>query len=165
MGTIEMLSEQKIKELVELYITEKGHFLVDVKVSPFNKINVFVDNNNGIAVSDCAELSRFIESNLNRDEEDFELEVSSPGLDQPFKVLNQYRKYIGRKVDVVTKEGQKITGQLIAANEQGIELQEQLKKKVKGNLPADRHGKQLIINNQFITFEKIKETKIVISFN
>src|SRR4051812_24117253 len=103
-----MVSEQKIKELVQLSIVEKGHFLVEVKVSSFNKINVVIDNNKGISVSDCADLSRFIESNLNRDEEDFELEVSSPGLDQPFKVLNQYQKYIGKNVATVTREGQKI---------------------------------------------------------
>lgn len=150
-----MISEQRIKELVQQHIAGKGHFLVDVTVTPFNKINVFIDNNKGISVNDCAELSRFIESNLNRDEEDFELEVSSPGLDQPFKVLNQYKKYVGRKVDVVTKEGQKVTGELVSASDKGIEL-------------LQFPGKRTTNNEQQATnipFEKIKETKVVISFN
>lgn len=151
-----MISEQKIKDLVQQHITEKGHFLVEAKVSSFNKINVLIDNNKGISVNDCVELSRFIESKLNRDEEDFELEVSSPGLDQPFKVLNQYQKYLGKRVETVTKEGQKLTGELVSVTENGIELQESLKKKIEG-----KKGKQLVISNQFIPFDKIKETKII----
>ena len=162
-----MISEQRIKELVQQTLVERGHFLVDVKVSPFNKINVLIDNINGIKINDCVELSRFIESNLNRDEEDFELEVSSPGLDQPFKVLKQYQKYIGKKVDVVTKEGQKVTGELLSATDNGIELMQFLNKKTNNN-------KQTITNlstsapakgGQFIPFDKIKETKVLISFN
>ena len=106
-----MLSEHQIKKIVEQHILEREHFLVALTVSPLNKISVVIDNNKGISVSDCVELSRFVESNLNRDEEDFELEVSSPGLDQPFKVLKQYQKYIGKLVETVTKEGKKITGE------------------------------------------------------
>jgi len=152
-----MILVQNIQEIVEKYIDNKGHFVVDVKVTPFNKISVFIDNVNGISVADCAELSRFIESNLNREEEDFELEVSSPGLDQPFKVLSQYKKYVGKKVDVLTKEGIKVRGELLAASEEGIELKEFLKKK--------SGEKEQKTNNHFLSFEKIKETKIVITFN
>ena len=128
-----MITEQQIKELVQPHTAEKGHFLVGVKVTPFNKINVFIDNNKGVSVNDCAEMSRLIEAALNRDVEDFELEVSSPGLDQPFKVLNQYQKYVGRKVNVVTTEGQKVTGELLSATDNGVELKPIANKKKPNN--------------------------------
>jgi ribosome maturation factor RimP len=96
---------------------------------------------------------------LDREKEDFELNVMSPGLTEPFKILRQYQKNIDKQIDVVTKEGKKLTGKLISANEEGIELESKVKEKVEG-----KKGKQLIINNIKLTFNQIKETKIVISF-
>jgi ribosome maturation factor RimP len=96
---------------------------------------------------------------LDREVEDYELNVSSPGLDQSFKVLMQYIKNIGKQVNVVTKENKKLSGKLISANEEGIVLEVKSTERVEG-----KKGKQLLINNINLTFNQIKETKVVISF-
>ena len=104
-------------------------------------------------------MSRHIEAGLDREKEDFELNVMSPGLSEPFKILRQYQKNIGKQVDVVSKEGKKLSGKLLKASDMGIELETKTKERVEG-----KKGKQLIINNINLTFNQIKETKIVISF-
>ena len=104
-------------------------------------------------------MSRHIEFSLDRETEDFELNVMSPGLTEPFKILRQYKKNIGQQVDIVTKENKKINGKLISVNDLSILLETKTKEKVEG-----KKGKQLLINNINLTFNQIKETKIVISF-
>jgi ribosome maturation factor RimP len=155
-----MISEEKIRQLVEEKVSPKDHFIVDVKVLPGNRINILLDNDKGLSIQDCVEVSRFVESNLNREEEDFELEVSSPGLDQPFKVLKQYLKYVGRQVQITTKDGKKTEGKLVSVSDQEIIIEEQYKERIPG-----RKAKQLITSNHNILFDNIKETKIIISFN
>ena len=155
-----MISEQKIRELVQETIDENICFIVDVKVMPNNKINVSIDNDNGVSIGDCASVSRYIESKLNRDEEDFELEVSSPGLDQPFKIMRQYLKYLNKQVQVLTKEGIKYTGKLLTVDAAEIEIEEVSKEKISG-----KKGKQVVIKNHPIAFNNIKETKVVVFFN
>ncbi len=100
-------------------------------------------------------MSRYIESNLDRETEDFELSVMSAGMTEPFKITRQYIKNIGRQVDVVTKEGNKHTGKLISADNSGIILETKTKEK---------KSKQIITNNINLEYSKIKETKRVISF-
>ena len=99
------------KQLVETIVTEKligtDCFLVDVSVSSDNVIVVEIDNETGIDIDFCVELSRHIESRLDRDAEDFELEVGSAGLTAPFKVQGQYRKNVGHEVELLTKDGRK----------------------------------------------------------
>jgi len=84
-----MISKQKIEELVSQWLQGKDYFLVDIAISSDNKIVVEIDHADGVWIDDCVELSRFIEERLDRDEEDFELEVGSAGLGQPFKVEQQ----------------------------------------------------------------------------
>src|SRR5665213_3445944 len=100
-----MMSASHIREIAEKKVTENKSFLVDVTVSASNKIKVTIDNFEGLAIDECVNMSRWIESQLDRDTEDFELEVSSPGLDQPFKVIRQYQKNIGKEVDVKFIDG------------------------------------------------------------
>jgi len=154
-----MITKEKIEKLVEEKIAEGSNFIVDVAVKPGNKIFILIDNVNGLPISDCVAVSRHVESNLDREQEDFELNVSSPGLDQPFKVLKQYKKNIGKYVDVKTKENQKLSGKLISADENGIVIETKSSERVEG-----KKGKQLLINNINLTFNQIKETKVVISF-
>jgi ribosome maturation factor RimP len=104
-------------------------------------------------------MSRHVESNLDREKEDFELHVSSPGLDRPLKTLRQYKKYTGKELSVATRDGKKYSGKLLKASEEGIELESRSKEAVEG-----KKGKQLIIRNINLTFNQIKETKVVISF-
>lgn len=154
-----MITVEKIKKLADAKIAEGSNFIVDISVKPGNKIIVLLDNDNGISVVDCVEMSRHIEFSLDRESEDFELNVMSPGLTEPFKILRQYQKNIGKYVDITTKENKKISGKLISVDETAILLETKTKEKVEG-----KKGKQQIINTINLTFNQIKETKIVISF-
>lgn len=154
-----MIPVEKIKKIVDIKIAESTNFIVDLSVKPGNKIVVLLDNDKGVSISDCVAMSRHIEFSLDRETEDFELNVMSPGLTEPLKILRQYQKYLGKEVDVITKENKKIRGKLLSVNEQGIQLETKNSEKVEG-----KKGKQLIINNINLTFNQIKETKIVISF-
>lgn len=154
-----MITAEKIYELAEAKIAEGSNFIVDVVVKPGNNIYILIDNDNGVSIKDCVEMSRHIEGSLDREVEDFELHVSSPGLDRPLKTLRQYQKYLGKELSVKTKEGDKISGKLLNATDKGIELEVKSKESVPG-----KKGKQLQINNISLTFNQIKETKIVISF-
>ncbi|MBR6440789.1 MAG: ribosome assembly cofactor RimP, partial [Bacteroidales bacterium] len=113
-----MIEKIKILELVNNALDGSDKFLVSLKITPDNRIFVDIDGDNGINVDDCIELSRAIESQLDRDEEDFELNVSSAGADQPLKLTRQYRKNIGRDVEVVYLDGEKVEGELTAADEE-----------------------------------------------
>lgn len=154
-----MISVDKISKIAEEKLAEGTNFIVDIAIKSGNRITVLLDNDNGVSIGDCVAMSRHIESNLDREAEDFELNVMSPGLSEPFKILRQYEKNIGNQVDVVTKEGKRLTGKLLKASDLGIELETRSKERVEG-----KKGKQLIINNVNLTFNQIKETKIVISF-
>ena len=154
-----MISALNIRELAERALQGTDCFLVDVHVTPMNKIIVLIDREGGVGINQCVEVSRFIEKSLDRDAEDFELEVSSAGLDAPFKVLRQYQKNIGKEVDVKLADGKKIKGQLVDANEKGITVQQVTKEKIEG-----RKAKQTVEKNLSFTFPEIKETKVVIKF-
>jgi len=154
-----MITIDSIKKLTDSKIAEGTNFIVDIAIKQGNKITVLLDNDNGVSIKDCVEMSRHIESNLDREKDDFELNVMSPGLTEPFKILRQYQKNVGKQIDVLTKEGKKLSGKLLFATEEGIELESKVKEKVES-----KKGKQLIINNIKLTFNQIKETKIVISF-
>ena len=115
-----MIEKIKILELVNEALEGSDKFLVSLKITPDNRIYVDIDGDNGVTIDDCIELSRAIESQLNRDEEDFALDVSSAGADQPLKLTRQYLKNIGREVEVVTFDGEKTVGELTAADEERI---------------------------------------------
>lgn len=154
-----MISVEKIRGIIDVKIAESSNFIVDLSVKPGNKIVVLLDNDKGVSIADCVAMSRHIEFSLDREAEDFELNVMSPGLTEPLKILRQYQKYLGKEVDIVTKDNKKLNGKLLSVNEQGIQLESKTREKVEG-----KKGKQTIINNINLTFDQIKETKIVISF-
>ena len=103
-----MIEKQDIQEIVKEFIKGTELFLVAVKVSSSNRIIVLADKKEGITIDECASIHRHIENSLDRDKEDFELQVSSPGLDLPFGVIEQYYKNEGRKVEVIDNEGSKL---------------------------------------------------------
>ena len=154
-----MISVDKIKEIADNKITEGTNFIVDISIKPGNKITILLDNDQGVSISDCIAMSRHVEFSLDRDTEDFELNVMSPGLTEPFKTIRQYQKNIQNQIDVVTKENNKITGKLISVDNTGIELETKSLKKTEG-----KKTKQLIIEKINISFDKIKQTKVVITF-
>jgi ribosome maturation factor RimP len=153
-----MIRREKIETLVSEVIKE-GFFVVDIKISTGNKIMILVDAFEGANIKDCIEISRFIESNLDRDEEDFELEVSTPGLGKALKVPEQYKKNIGRNVTVQPREGKEITGELISFDEGNIELKEE--KMVK---PEGKKKKEKIEIVHKLNISDINSTKVVVSF-
>jgi ribosome maturation factor RimP len=152
--TIVKLAQQRIDEL------NNGTFLVDVNVSVGNKIMVEIDNvSGGVSISDCVSVSRNIEHNLDRETQDFELEVSSPGLTKPFKVMQQYQKNIGKEVKVVLSPIGSKEGTLVSVSDEKIELETTTKVRVEG-----KKKKELVTTKTEIPFNQIKETKIILSF-
>ena len=154
-----MISVEKIKEIAKEKIAESSNFIVDISVKQGNNITVLLDNDTGVSISDCVAMSRYIESNLDRETEDFELNVMSPGLTEPFKIIRQYQKNIGKQVDVLTKENKRIVGKLLSVNDERILVETKSKERVEG-----KKAKQILINNINLTYNQIKQTKVVISF-
>lgn len=111
-----MISEQLIKDITTQHLEGTDRFAVSIAVKPDNRIRIFIDSDTHILIEHCIELSKFIEGQLNRETEDFELNVSSSGLDQPYKLPRQYVKNIGREVAVQTKDNKKIEGKLVTAD-------------------------------------------------
>jgi ribosome maturation factor RimP len=105
-----MILKDSVIQVVEEYLSATDYYLVEVKTTPDNRISVEIDSFDGVEIDFCAKLSRHIESQFDREVEDYELEVSSAGLTEPFKVLKQYEKNINNEVEVLTKTGQKMTG-------------------------------------------------------
>ena len=154
-----MIDRNVVSGIVNEWLEDKDYFLVDVSVSPDDKIVVEIDHAEGVWIDDCVELSRFIESKLDREEEDYELEVGSAGIGQPFKVLQQYLIHIGKDVEVLTREGKKLEGVLKDANEETMTVTVMKKVKLEG---AKRP--KLVEEDVTFKYEEIKYTKYLISF-
>ena len=154
-----MIEKKTVCQIVEEWLEGKDYFLVEVTVSPDDKIVVEIDHAEGVWIEDCVELSRFIESKLNHEEEDYELEVGSAGIGQPFKVLQQYYIHIGQEVEVVTRDGRKLAGILKDADEEKFTVGVQKKVKLEGSKRP-----KLIEEDETFTYEQIKYTKYLISF-
>jgi len=148
-----MIDKEHIKDLVEGFMKGTGLFLVAVKVSSANRITVLADKNDGITIDECASIHRHIENSLDRDKEDFELQVSSPGLDLPFGVIEQYYKNEGRKVEVVENEGLKLTGILKNVTPGGFELETEVKIK----------GKTKELKDISFNFDQVKTTRVILT--
>ena len=159
-----MVKKEKILIVVNEILSEEKDlfddpelFLVDVKVSTDNRITVHVDSFKGVKISDCAKLSKSIENRLDREKDDFELVVSSAGLDQAFKVKDQYKKNIGKQIKLLGKEGERYKGELINVTETGIEMKQDKNNKKK---QKESDIKPIIK----FDFDQIKEAKVVIIF-
>lgn len=128
-----MIERNVVKAFVEEWLQNKEYFLVDIEISSDNRIVVEIDHADGVWIEDCAALSRFIEEHLSRDEEDYELEVGSAGLGQPFKVAQQYINFIGKEVEVLDTEGMKYTGILkhVTGNDFVVTVREKQKQEGK----------------------------------
>ncbi len=127
-----MIDKAKVQELVDQWLDGKDYFLTDLMVTPDDCITVEIDHADGVWIEDCVQLSRFIEEHLSRDEEDYELEVGSAGLGQPFKVLRQWTNHIGKQVEILTADGRKLKGTLQQADEQHVVLAIRQKVHVEG---------------------------------
>ncbi len=154
-----MIIKESIQGLVDEFLHEnEAVFLVSLKIGGGNQIEILIDSFEGIKVRDCVSLSRHVEGNLDREEEDFGLQVASAGLEESFKVFPQYQKNVGRKVDVKLLGGQKIEGTMLSAEEgKGIVLETKRREKV-------GKKKQVIVEQHELDFQQIDQTKIIISF-
>ena len=154
-----MIEKSAVSQIVDEWLEGKDYFLVDVTVSPDNRIVVEIDHAEGVWIEDCVELSRYIESRLDREKEDFELEVGSAGIGQPFKVLQQYVIHIGCQVEVLTRAGEKIEGVLKSAGEK--EFVVEVDKKIK---PEGAKRPKTVQEEMTFGYDEIKYTKYLISF-
>ncbi len=154
-----MIDKNAVKKLVEEWLQGKDYFLVGVEVSPDDKIVVEIDHADGVWIEDCVELSKYIESHLSRDEEDYELEVGSAGLGQPFKVPQQYINFIGKQVEVLDADGMKVKGLLKEVN--GNEFVVTVREKVR----VDGKKRPVLQDVDHVyKMEEVKYTKYLISF-
>lgn len=153
-----MIAKEKIVKLVEERLDDEM-FIVDVSVSASNDILVYVDSLSGMTIKQCISISRNVEHNLDREEEDFALQVSSPGLNRRFKVRQQYVKYTGKQIEVQTNEDLILEGLLKQSDDDGIVLETSTREKVEGH-----KKKQLVVKEYNFKYDEIKSAKAVISF-
>ena len=154
-----MIEKSLVNSLVEEKLKGTDYYLVDVSISPDNVISIEIDNDGGVSIDDCVELSRYVEEKLDREKEDFELEVGSSGITSPFKILRQYLKNIGKEVEMLLKNGIKLTGILKDADENGATIT--IGKKVKAD---GLKRKTVVEEDQTYSYNEIKYTKYLIRF-
>lgn len=153
-----MLQERVENLLEEAFQEYNSLFLISLNISDQNHILIVIDGDEGVSVDDCIAVSRKIENNLDREEEDFSLEVASSGVSEPLNLPRQYQKNIGRKLEVITKTD-KFAGNLTDVNEDGIVLSWKAKEPKpigKGKVTVDKEAK--------IAFQEIEKAKVVITF-
>jgi ribosome maturation factor RimP len=154
-----MIDKNVVRTLVDQWLEDKDYFLTDLTISADDRIVVEIDHQDGVWIEDCVSLSRFIEDGLNRDEEDFELEVGSAGIGQPFKVLRQYEIHQGERVEVLTADGRKLQGVLsdVTADSFAVTTQEKVREEGK---------KRPVLVDRKLTFAypDVKSVKYLITF-
>lgn len=154
-----MIDKNVVKKLVDEWLEGKEYFLVDIQISPDAKIVVEIDHADGVWIEDCVELSKFIEERLSRDEEDYELEVGSAGLGQPFKVPQQYINFIGKEVEVLDQDRRKIRGILKSVEGEKFVVSVNEKVQVEGKKRPVKMG----VDHEY-DMNEVKYTKYIISF-
>lgn len=154
-----MISKDTVRSIVEEWLDGKEYFLVDIEISPDDRIVVEIDHADGVWIEDCVALSRYIEDHLSRDEEDYELEVGSAGLGQPFKVPQQYHCFIGKDVEVLDADGKKYKGVLKSFDGGDFTVTVEEKQKVEG-----KKRPQLVSVDRTFQMDTVKYTKYLINF-
>jgi len=159
-----VINAKKIQILAEEFLEGTSAFIVDVKVASGNVIRISLENDDRTSITDCVELSRHIEGSFDREEEDFSLDVGSPGLDQPLKVLRQYLKIIGKQIAVNLIEGKKIQGELVSVEEdegefKSLVIKTREKKRIEG-----RKATEWVDEEHQFQAGDIEWTKVIISF-
>ncbi len=154
-----MINKDIVNNIVEGFIANTNYFLVETTIGTTNQIKVLIDSFENVSLDFCVQLTKEIESKLDRDVEDYELEVSSAGITSFFKVEKQYQKNIGNNVELFTTESKKIVGKLLDYNKENIEIEIETKEKPEG---AKR---KILVKKQFtIPIENIKTIKQHLAF-
>ncbi|NNF01611.1 MAG: ribosome maturation factor [Bacteroidia bacterium] len=146
------IDTQDIKDMVQQSIAETDAFIVDIEVKP-GKVSIFLDKPAGITIEECSKVHRHLKSEIDDEEffERYDLEVSSPGMDRPLKVIEQYQRRLGSELNVKLQDDVKVSGVLKTVNENGITLE------VQGQKETDKE-------EQIIDFVNIKEAKLLVNF-
>ncbi len=154
-----MLNEETLKDFLINHLKE-NHFIIEVSIKPNNNIQVFIDSFDGLSIADCVEYTKLIENHFDRDEEDYELSVSSGGLDLSFTVPQQYDKYLEKEVDILTSSGQKMSGLLKSHTENECVIEIEVKEKPEG------HKRKILIKKEVVLDKNndIKTIKPLFSF-
>ena len=152
-----MIDKKLVESVVNEWLEGKEYFLVDITVTPDNSIVVVIDHAEGVWIEDCADLSRFIEAHIDREVEDYELEVGSAGLGQPFRVRQQYENHVGKPVETQTRDGHKYQGTLVEVDDNGFTLEVEQKVKPEG---AKRAHKELV--GMHFVLDEVAYTKYLI---
>lgn len=152
--------KNKIEELLNTFLTERQDlFLIDLKISAGDDVTVILDGDNGVTLQDCLDASRAIEFNMDREEHDFSLQVMSAGLSEPLNQPRQFRKNLGRELDITLNNDEKIQGELTAVEEEKIILTRKFRK------PKDiGKGKVDVVEDTEIPFTDIKKALVIIKF-
>ncbi|MGB6038142.1 MAG: ribosome assembly cofactor RimP [Cryomorphaceae bacterium] len=154
-----MITENTIRSLVAEKIEGTEYYILELEIKPGNNIKVELESMGPVSISDCVDISRQIEHNLDREAEDFALQVSSPGIDKPLRDPRQYMKNVGRSLKVKLSEGEEVEGELMNADEKGIKLLTKRKERVPGK------KKKILIEEELdLTYPEIKQAKIKINF-
>lgn len=154
-----MIERNTVKTVVEEWLSGNDYFLVDVTFTPDDRIVVEIDHADGVWIEDCAELSRFMQERLGDELGDYELEVGSAGIGQPFKVEQQYLNHIGKDVEVLDAEGKKVQGVLKQVDGRDFVVTVKEKQKLEG-----KKRPQLVDVDKTFNMDNIKYTKYLLSF-
>ena len=154
-----MIDKTAVKQIVEEFLADKDYQLIDLSISPDNRIVVEIDSYSGVDVDVCAELSRFIEERLDRNKEDFELEVGSVSLTAPFKTKMQYEKNVGHDVEVFLKNGKKVSGQLVSVDDDTFAVEAEVLVQMEG-----KKRKQKQLNTFTFRYDEINYTQYNLKF-
>jgi len=155
-----MTFKNKVQELLDVALAERPElFLVDLSINDANKISINLDGDQGVNLQDCIDISRSIENSLDREEQDFSLEVASAGVSSPLKFVRQYKKNIGRILKVKTNTSEEIEAKLVTADEEKISLEWQAREPKKIG-----KGKETVQKKVDILYENIKEAIVIVSF-
>lgn len=152
--------KNKIEKLLNTFLSERQDlFLIDLKISAGDDVTVILDGDNGVTLQDCLDASRAVEFNMDREEHDFSLQVMSAGLSEPLNQPRQFRKNLGRELDIILNNDEKIQGELTAVEEEKIILTRKFRK------PKDLgKGKVDVVEDTEIPFSHIKKALVVIKF-
>lgn len=151
-----MLNIDTIKNLVESLFNDDDFFIVDIYIATGNKIYIFIDRDNGLEIADCVKVTRHIEANIDREKEDYELMVSSPGIDYPFKTIRQYKKHIGKNIRVTLNDGNQFDGELKSVTDTELIIC--------AETPKKSNKKQIEKNEVTVLLNTVKETKGIVKF-
>lgn len=154
-----MIERNKITDIVNAKLDGSKYYLVDVQVTKTNEINVEIDADEGVDIDFCVELSRFVESQLDREVEDFELNVGSAGLTTPFKIKRQYEKNLGNQIEVLAADGRKHRGELVAVDEESFRVDEKVMEKRDG----DKRKKEYVNTCEY-RYDEVKRVTCLIDF-